>query len=227
MATTTVNGLPQIASPVSADKVSAWDTSAGTAGYIEVGDLNGGTLTGDGTIATGGYTLTVPATGTAALRDVANTFTATQTFNRADANEVRADSAAGLDLADDGGNVAAKILDGGYFIAPDRVYHDEARRFSSGTVKSVSVSTTATEVIAPGSRCVLALVFGDAGSGVRFADLVTYFSFGTTTDFVMSSNEQNAPAARTYSVSNQSLLLTMASGTYNVGTLTLARIGDA
>lgn len=38
-------------------------------------------LTGGGTIATGGFTFTVPATGTAALRGVANTFTAAQTFN--------------------------------------------------------------------------------------------------------------------------------------------------
>ena len=38
-------------------------------------------ITGGGTLATGGFTLTVPATGTAALRGAANTFTAAQTFN--------------------------------------------------------------------------------------------------------------------------------------------------
>ena len=38
-------------------------------------------ITGGGTLATGGFTLTLPATGTAALRGVANTFTAAQTFN--------------------------------------------------------------------------------------------------------------------------------------------------
>ena len=37
-----------------------------------------GTFSGGGTLATGGYTLTVPATGTAALLGTANTFTATQ-----------------------------------------------------------------------------------------------------------------------------------------------------
>jgi hypothetical protein len=45
-------------------------------------DLGGAfTTTGSGTIALGGFTFTVPATGTAALRGVANTFTAAQTFN--------------------------------------------------------------------------------------------------------------------------------------------------
>ena len=39
-----------------------------------------GSISGGGTVATGGFTLTVPATGTAALRDVANTFTALNTF---------------------------------------------------------------------------------------------------------------------------------------------------
>lgn len=39
--------------------------------------IAGGTLTGGGTVATGGFTLTVPATGTAALRNVQNTFTET------------------------------------------------------------------------------------------------------------------------------------------------------
>lgn len=38
------------------------------------------TITGGGTISLGGFTLTVPATGTAALRGVANTFTGANTF---------------------------------------------------------------------------------------------------------------------------------------------------
>jgi hypothetical protein len=40
----------------------------------------GGTLTGGGIVGTGGFTLTVPATGTAALLSAANTFTAAQTI---------------------------------------------------------------------------------------------------------------------------------------------------
>ena len=40
-----------------------------------------GSITGGGTIATGGFTLTVPATGTAALLGAANVFTASNTFD--------------------------------------------------------------------------------------------------------------------------------------------------
>lgn len=70
-----------------------------TSGYLEMGtDLNGdlrvqndsggartlaGSISGGGTVATGGYTLTVPATGTAALLATANVFTAQQTVNLA------------------------------------------------------------------------------------------------------------------------------------------------
>jgi hypothetical protein len=41
----------------------------------------GTTISGGGTLALGGFTLTVPATGTAALRGVANTFSAIQTIS--------------------------------------------------------------------------------------------------------------------------------------------------
>jgi hypothetical protein len=50
-----------------------WIAGKFPAGYSLVG-----TLTGGGTVATGGFTLTVPATGTAALLAVANVFTANQ-----------------------------------------------------------------------------------------------------------------------------------------------------
>lgn len=43
-------------------------------------------ITGGGTIATGGFTLTVPATGTAALTNFAQTISAKQTFNQNAAN---------------------------------------------------------------------------------------------------------------------------------------------
>ena len=43
-------------------------------------------FTGGGTLATGGFTLTVPATGTAALLGTANVFTAAQTISTAGAN---------------------------------------------------------------------------------------------------------------------------------------------
>lgn len=55
-------------------------------------------VTGGGTVATGGFTLTVPATGTAALLNVANVFTASQTITPA---------TPGLALTLNGGTVTA------------------------------------------------------------------------------------------------------------------------
>lgn len=61
------------------DELWIWDVTAAALRKCTRADLIGGVITGGGTVATGGFTLTVPATGTAALRDVANTFTANQT----------------------------------------------------------------------------------------------------------------------------------------------------
>ncbi len=67
MAEYTVDGLAELASPAANDEIGIWDVSAGQYLKIRRDTLVGGTVTGGGTIATGGYTLTVPATGTAAL----------------------------------------------------------------------------------------------------------------------------------------------------------------
>ena len=53
-----------------------WVAGKFPAGYSVIGNITGG-----GTIATGGFTLTVPATGSAALLAVANVFTASQTLS--------------------------------------------------------------------------------------------------------------------------------------------------
>ncbi len=67
MAELTVDGLGELTSPAANDEIGIWDVSAGQYLKIRRDTLVGGTITGDGTVATGGYTLTVPATGTAAL----------------------------------------------------------------------------------------------------------------------------------------------------------------
>ena len=62
---------------------AAWSTNTlSIAGNSTINGSLIGNMTGGGTVATGGFTLTVPATGTAALLGVANVFTATgNTFN--------------------------------------------------------------------------------------------------------------------------------------------------
>lgn len=67
MAELTVDGLGELISPAANDEIGIWDVSAEQYLRIRRDTLVGGTITGGGTIATGGYTLTVPATGTAAL----------------------------------------------------------------------------------------------------------------------------------------------------------------
>jgi len=69
MAELTVDGLGELTSPAANDEIGIWDVSAGQYLKIRRDTLVGGTITGGGTVATGGYTLTVPATGTAALLD--------------------------------------------------------------------------------------------------------------------------------------------------------------
>ena len=106
MADITINGLTTTTSPATTDEVGIWDVGAGQYKKVTRANLVGATITGGGTIAlggytltvgatstvtgsitgggivaTGGYTLTVPATGTAALLATAGTYSAEQTFN--------------------------------------------------------------------------------------------------------------------------------------------------
>ena len=67
MAELTVDGLGELTSPAANDEIGIWDVSAGQYLKIRRDTLVGGTITGGGTVATDGYTLTVPSTGTAVL----------------------------------------------------------------------------------------------------------------------------------------------------------------
>lgn len=80
MANKTYNDHPTDNTPAADDLIPYWDVAAGAAKKTTRANLIGGLLTGSGTVATGGYTLTVPATGTAALRNTAQTFAGLQTF---------------------------------------------------------------------------------------------------------------------------------------------------
>lgn len=80
MAVETVTVLTELTSPAANDEIGIWDVSAGEYKRIQQSNLVGATITGGGTLATGGYTLTVPATGTAALLGTLNTFVKKQTI---------------------------------------------------------------------------------------------------------------------------------------------------
>ena len=74
--TITVHDLNELLTHAQDDKILIWDVSAGQSMKIQRSTLIGALLTGGGTVATGGYTFTVPATGTAQSFTAAQTFTA-------------------------------------------------------------------------------------------------------------------------------------------------------
>lgn len=69
------------AAPATDDYVWIWDSSVSQLKRISIANVISGFITGAGVIATGGFTLTVPQSMTAAGRNVANTFSALQTFS--------------------------------------------------------------------------------------------------------------------------------------------------
>lgn len=84
MVTKTVANYADLgATPAAGDLIPIWDTSEGEYKHVEYDDLigDGGTITGGGVVATGGFTFTIPATGTAALLAATNVFTANQRVN--------------------------------------------------------------------------------------------------------------------------------------------------
>ena len=66
---------------VDTDFVVYWKTASSVQRRASRASVVGATLTGAGAIATGGFTLTVPATGTASLLGTAQTYTAAKTFS--------------------------------------------------------------------------------------------------------------------------------------------------
>jgi hypothetical protein len=82
MATQTVNEKVALAAaPATTDVIPIWDVSASAYKKITVANFLGGYMTGGGTVATGGFTLTVPATGSAVLAGTASTISGAKTFS--------------------------------------------------------------------------------------------------------------------------------------------------
>ncbi len=70
------------AAPTVDDFIPIWDVAATQSKKATINNILNARLTGNGVIATGGFTLTIPATGTAALLGAANTFTGANTFTQ-------------------------------------------------------------------------------------------------------------------------------------------------
>lgn len=104
MADETIHDQGLVTSAAAGDEIALWVVASNVLRRITKANFMGAALTGGGTIVTGGYTLTVPATGTAALRDMANTFTQPQT--------IIAGAYPVLNLTRVGGNPAIEFSDG-------------------------------------------------------------------------------------------------------------------
>ena len=72
MADITINGLTAYTTPQAGDFIGVWDIALGQYKKTTRSQLVGVNITGGGTLDLGGFTLTVPASGTAALLGVAN-----------------------------------------------------------------------------------------------------------------------------------------------------------
>lgn len=83
MADRTITQLTVTTSAAAGDEIPIWVAASSVTRKITKANFMGGVLTGAGTVATGGFTLTVPATGTAALLGTANTFTQDITITKA------------------------------------------------------------------------------------------------------------------------------------------------
>lgn len=81
MSNITYDNHPVKAAPAADDYIPIWDVSGNAAKKALRSALVGAVLTGGGSVATGGFTLTVPATGTAALLSADNAFSGANTFS--------------------------------------------------------------------------------------------------------------------------------------------------
>jgi len=106
------NGITPPVGPIDEQQTSPAGVLSSTSGGT--GKANAGTITnaddteitGGGTLALGGFTATIPATGTVALKSAANTFNGTQTFSDAagtGAGDLRAIAGQGIRIANSGG----------------------------------------------------------------------------------------------------------------------------
>lgn len=80
MADKTITQLTATTSAATADEIPIWVAGSAVTRKITKANFLQGAFTGGGTVATGGFTLTVPATGTAALL-TAGTWSPTLAFN--------------------------------------------------------------------------------------------------------------------------------------------------
>jgi len=124
----------------------------------------------------------------------------------ANALEIRNNGASGLAITADG---TVSIGSHGGYAATD----------------ATTVTTTATQIAAPGSRMSLIMVYGKSGA-IYFCDLILNMTFAGNAPTVIDSKTFGAAPTRTYSENNGAVKLALSSGSYDVQTMRIARLGD-
>lgn len=116
MANKTINDLTVTTSAAAADLVPVWVAASSVTRKVTKANFIGAVLTGGGTVATGGFTLTVPATGTAALRGADNAFSADQSVAKANPQVTLSPTSGygqfGVSDADNGASIGGRVLIG-------------------------------------------------------------------------------------------------------------------
>lgn len=153
MANVNITDLTALTDPATADEIEIYDASASQNKRLALSYLvrtagNGAQITGGGAIALGGYTLTVPATGTAALLATAQTFTAAQAFG----------------TGASGGQVAIKAASAstiGLYVSTASSPTANIAEFANNGTTKASIATTG-ELVIPGMRSGSATINDDA-----------------------------------------------------------------
>ena len=129
------------------------------------------TITGGGTLALGGFTLTAPATGSAALLGTANTFTVAQTFKAGPWYDVTAYGATGNGTTDDAVAITAAITacpTGGCVYFPTGTYR-VATGISVMKALTLCGNNAGGSIIAGTGISILTVI--TAGSGATIRDI--------------------------------------------------------
>lgn len=137
MSDVTINDLAEVTTIASGDFVAIWRTANADTRKISRSNLYGGLLTGGGTIATGGFTLTVPKTGTA----VVGTGTSGRIASFSDTNTLAAST-----LAKSGAGVLTLSAAGAYTLTVPAtgtaVTLDATQTLSNKTLTTPTISAT-------------------------------------------------------------------------------------
>ncbi len=209
MADVTYNDHPEDNSPTANDYIPYWDVADSQAKRALRSALVGATLTGGGAIDTGGNTLTLAGNGTLDLGG--NTLTVPASGTAALLGTAQTYTARPT--------FADHIITGRVRIDPG----SGQRGWMGDVVGPQTVGTTPVP-FGISTRASVVFVYGKGAGAVYSMDLIFFLSFAAVS--VIASYDWGAPPARTFGANGNQLLISLASGTMDVQTMTLGLLFD-